>query len=96
MAIRLLKLITADEVVADITVLEDGKYRMVNSVKFVYGHEGVGMVPFLPLGDPNQPIDLLPTSIVAETDLDEEVLNAYKARFGGVVIAGGGGLKLST
>lgn len=94
--IRLLKLVTGEEVIADVTtdVANNDKLILKNPLQIGHTPQGVGMAPFCMFMKGNSlTIDVRGTVFI--TEVDSEIENAYKAQFGGIVTPGGSGLALA-
>ena len=88
MAIRLVKVITGEEVIADIE-LENGIYTLKNPVRIVMARDGMGIVPWSPFIK-EQKVTLRYDHVIFTAELDDEVYNGYNSRFGsGIILASG-------
>ena len=84
--IRLIKLITGEEVIADIYENEN-ELRLKEPVKMALTSQGIAMMPFCPFMNDNE-IKINSKNVLFITEVDEEVLNAYNSKFGsGIVLA---------
>ena len=84
--IKLVKLISGEELIADIST-EEGLTKLKNPVRLMVTHEGVGMAPFCPLSDAKE-VTVLNDHIIYTIDVDQEVRNGYNQQFGtGIVTA---------
>ena len=98
--IQITRLISGEEIVADITQKE-GKFVFKNPVRIMMTREGLGMGPISPFAKMEQTkeniIEIREEHVVWATEVDEELANAYNAQFGnGIVVASAGsGLDLS-
>lgn len=86
--IKLLKLTTSEEIIADVKLDTSNKVKLSNPVKIVLAPQGVGMVPFIsPLAKEVSEITINQDAILYTADLEDEVYNAYNSKFGsGIVI----------
>lgn len=85
MMIKLVKLITSEEIIADLEE-KDGKYKLKNPVRIVLSHDGnAAMVPFSPFlaGDS---IEVEPQNVLFQGELEQEVYNAYNSKFGSGIV----------
>jgi hypothetical protein len=91
MAIKFAKLMNDEDIVADIENAEDvSKLTFKNPARLVITHQGVGMMPMNPFMKAKS-VEIPKSYIVYTTDVDEEISNAYNAKFGsGIVLAPAG------
>ena len=88
MAIIMVKVITGEEVIADIE-LERGIYTLKNPVRVVMARDGMGIVPWSPFIK-EQKVTLRYEHVIFTAELDDEVYNGYNSKFGsGIILAGG-------
>ena len=86
MAIRMVKIISGEEVIADIEI-SSGVYTLKNPVRVVMTREGMGLAPWSPLIK-EQKIQIRYDHVMFTAELDDEVYNGYNAQFGsGIVMA---------
>jgi hypothetical protein len=86
MAVKLLKLTTGEEVVADIEAHENG-YNLKYPVRIVATREGLGMVPWSPFLK-EQKVRIPVEHVLFSAELDPEIESGYNEKFGnGIVIA---------
>jgi hypothetical protein len=84
--IKIVKLITGEDVVADIEILED-KVVMKNPQRFIMTQEGLGSIPLLPFSS-DEKISVNMNHVVLIAEPDSEVKNGYNAQHGsGIVVA---------
>lgn len=93
MAVRLVKLTTGEEFAADVSE-KDGKLVCKSAMKFVFSHEGVGMMPFLPLSKEDK-FEIDVSLVMLKVELEDEVLNAYNVRHGSGLVLPPSGLRIS-
>lgn len=95
MTIRCFKLVTGEEVIADVDVNTDGSFKLEKPALVILqqnqdGSYGVGLAPFMTYA---KNITLRDTSIVAEAELNTALENEYRRIFGsGIVMATAGSL----
>lgn len=91
MAIKFAKLLSDEDIVADVEQAEDvSKFTFKNPARLVITHQGVGMMPMNPFMK-GKSVDIPKSYVVYTTDVDDEILNAYNAKFGsGIVFAPAG------
>lgn len=83
--IKLVKLVTGEEV---LTKYETGKSQIVtlhNPVKLQLSQKGVAMIPLSPFMKENAKILISTDSVIYTVDPDEDVVNAYNQQFGGII-----------
>lgn len=90
MNIKILKLVTGEDVVANIELIEEGgekKVVMKQPQRFVMTQEGLGSIPLMPFAsDDKFTISMNHVVLIAEPDT--EVKNGYNAQHGsGIVVA---------
>ncbi len=85
--VKLLKLVTGEEIIGDIT--ETGVDLSVkNPIKIALAKEGLAMIPFCPFMK-GHTITVTKVNVVFETEIDDDLANAYKEKFGGIMLATG-------
>lgn len=87
--IKILKLISGEEIVADIEV-KDESYILKNAVTIVYQKTekglGSGLAPYMPFATGD--VDLLKHSVAAIAEPSQDMSNEYNRIFGsGIVVA---------
>ncbi len=85
MAVKLLKLITGEDIIADIKI-DGGEVTLKNPVRMLITPEGVGLGPLSPLIKEGSDIKVSANHIVFTGDVAIEVLNGYNAQFGSGII----------
>lgn len=88
MPITYLKLLDDTDVVADVseTVGDPKRITLTNAIKMVATPQGWGMMPLCPFSK-DKSFDIRKEHIMTTGDVEDELLNAYNAKFGGVIIA---------
>lgn len=92
--VKLLKLITGEELIAEVTEQENS-LELKTAVRVLFTHEGVGMVPYALLAKSDK-IVVGKNHVIFEAELDDEAKNAYNAQFGSGIVVSGANLKLVT
>lgn len=88
MAVKLLKLVSGEEIIADVEKdASDARFLVLRKpVQVALAPNGVGFAPFIPLsaetasGDPEFTIN--ESNVMVETTPIKELANEYNARFG--------------
>jgi hypothetical protein len=86
MNIKLVKLVSGEEFLSEITADSKEYLFCKNMVKFAMTPDGVAMIPFNPLIPKDDVIQLNQEHITFTTEVLEEFLNVYKQQFGGVLL----------
>lgn len=87
MTIKLIKLITGEEVIASVNVAGDD-LQLDIPVRMAITQQGIAMMPFSPFIKEGEKISINKSNILFTADVDDEVKNAYNSKFGsGIVIA---------
>jgi hypothetical protein len=94
MNIKLIKLTNGEELVGDLTV-KKGKLQIKNPAKFIISHDGIGMMPFLPLTTDKE-IEIDESLLMLTANLDPEVESGYRQKFGDGLVLPSSTLKLTT
>lgn len=85
MAVKLLKLVSGEELIADVEEYSDG-FELKKPVQVAMTPEGVAFVPFMPLAEEtengNLKVLLLKEHIMVQKTPVKELANGYSARFG--------------
>jgi hypothetical protein len=105
MNIRLLRLTTGEEVVADVTEIKLDVDGVVSTVGFelknpvrigMAGPSGeLGMVAFSPFLKATEKVVIKNEHIMFSGELDQEIYNIYNEKFGSGIVIPGAGMKLS-
>ena len=92
MAIKGLKLVTGEEVIADVENSGDNRLKLTNAVRLqvippqVSGAQpSMGFVPFPTFGEQRQSILLEPLHVAYMYDPVEDIVTNYKQTFGGII-----------
>jgi hypothetical protein len=92
MAIKGIKLVTGEEVIADVENSGDNRYKLTNSVQIrlvppqIAGSSpSMGFVPFPSFGKENQSILVEPLHVVYLYDPVEDIVSNYKSMFSGII-----------
>ncbi len=87
MAIKFAKLMNDEDIVADIedSAADATKFTFKNPARLVITHQGVGMMPMNPFMKAKS-VEIPKSYIVYTTDVDDEISNAYNAKFGGGIV----------
>jgi len=85
--IRIIKLTTGEEIVAQTTVSAGNDcHHLKNPVRVMYVETGVRMIPFCLLAKDNE-ITIQTQHIIYSVEANDELTNAYNSQFGsGIVI----------
>lgn len=89
MAIKFVQMTTEDSVIAD--VADHGESVVLkNPARLAMTNQGLGMMPYNPMIKDKE-ITIDKKFILYQANPDDEILNAYNAKFGsGLVLAGSG------
>ena len=91
MAVKYVKLITGEDVIADVTETEQG-LQLKNATKFIMTEQGLGLMPYAPFSKTNTFV-VRNEHIICSSEVDDEIYNAYNSRYGsGLVVAHGSGM----
>ena len=92
MTIKGIKLVTGEEVVADVENSGDGRFKLTNSVQLRMvppqvqgGSPSMGFVPFPPFAEQKQSILIEPLHVAYTYDPVEDIVDNYKQTFGGII-----------
>jgi len=91
--IKLLKLTTGEEVIADVEEAESNALALKNAVRLVLSQEGVGMMPFSPFTK-SDTVSIDNQHVIFAEEPDDEVKNAYNSKFGSGLVVAPAGLKI--
>ncbi len=90
--IKILKLTTGEEVIADVDKGNSG-WDLKNPVRLMISEQGVGMMPFAPFVK-SDTVCISDRHIIYLGDADDEVRNAYNAKFGSGLVVASSDLKI--
>jgi hypothetical protein len=91
MLIKVLKLVSGEEVVAEIVHHDESEIVIKNPLAIILqrgqqqGEIGIGFVPFAPYAGRSATINIRKDKIVFEFEVDDEMRNQYNTIFGGIV-----------
>lgn len=76
--VRILKMVNGDEVIAKVTSQSDTEFVVENPFVLIMGQQGMQFSPMLIMGDPEVPVTLYKSSIVANADPAKGMLQGYE------------------
>lgn len=92
MAIKGMKLVTGEEIIADVENSGDNRFKLTNPVQLrvvppqlAGGSPSMGFVPFPPFGEQKQNVLIEPLHVVYTYDPVEDIISNYKQTFGGIL-----------
>lgn len=85
MNVKLIKLVSGEEFIAEIVSVNSESFSFKNGVKLGMTEDGVAMLPFNPLIKKDYVVVLNYDHITFCIDIIEQFENAYKSNFGGIV-----------
>lgn len=96
--IKLIKLITGEDIVASVTITESQEsetlWNLENAAKLILAPDGLGMMPLAPFSKSNV-ITIRESHVVFSTEIDDDIKNVYKEKFGnGIVVTSSPSLEL--
>jgi hypothetical protein len=83
--IRLLKLVTGDDVVSDVERKSDGDYVLKNPHRLVLAREGLGSMPMCPFAK-TETYEISKQHVVWEAEPEDEIRNSYASATGCIVV----------
>ena len=87
--IKLIKLVTGEDVIAEVTEHGDRVY-LKNAIRLAVTNQGVAMMPFSPFIKEDM-FNIHTNHIIFQAEVDDEVRNAYNSKFGsGIIVAPSG------
>lgn len=93
MTVKVVKLSTGEEVIADVTVepitqeINSYFFKLKNPARLAITNQGAALMPFSPLSSDDEFV-IHSNFVIYQSNPEQEVLNAYNAQFGsGIVIA---------
>jgi hypothetical protein len=84
--VKLIKLVSGEEIMADIIQEVGTTFTVENPIRLTLSQKGVGMVPLSPFMKDSK-LTLERVNVIYTAEADEELVNAYKGQFGGIVMA---------
>lgn len=88
MNIKILKVVTGEELVADVKSDEGDSYVLKNPTQIVHSHEGVGLMNYSIFAKSKE-ITIAKDHVVWVAEVEEQMYNAYNGQYGnGIVLAG--------
>lgn len=93
--IKVVKLITGEDVVADIEYADEGRNIILKKPqRFMVTAEGVGSIPFVPFSnDEKYTVSVNHVILVADPDID--IKNGYNSQFGSGIVFPGSEIKVT-
>jgi hypothetical protein len=85
MNIKFVKLVSGEDVLADVEVKEN-EYVLKNPTRLIATREGVGLGPINPLMKEGSALTVGKEHVVYVVEPDEEVRNGFAEQFGGIVL----------
>lgn len=92
MAIIGMKLVTGEEIIADVENSGDNRYKLTNAVQLrmvppqvAGGSPSMGFVPFPAFGEQKQDVLVEPLHVVYKYVPVEDIVTNYKQTFGGII-----------
>lgn len=80
MNVKYIKLVTGEDLVSGLKE-ENDYYLLSNPTRLVISQEGMGLMPFSPFTK-SEEIKIKKDHVIFIDDLEEEIQNAYNARYG--------------
>ena len=94
MSVRYVKLNNGEDFVADVEQVTDDDLLIKVPVRFMLSPEGVAAIPYLPFCKGKE-FKIKSNLIMLMDEVDTELYNAYKEKFGTGILLSAGNLKLS-
>ena len=96
MTTKVVKLITGEELLADVTDNSDGSLVLTNPMLIMPRNDGLGMVPWplLVNYESTYSVTIYERGIICLYEPRAEVVNAYKQQTGGIITAPAGALDM--
>lgn len=92
MAIKGVKLVTGEEIVADVENSGDNRFKLTNAVQLrmvppqvAGGQPSMGFMPFPAFGEQKSTLLIEPLHVVYIYDPVEDIVTNYKQAFGGII-----------
>lgn len=94
--IKLLKLVTQEDVIADVLDENEVTYELKNPARIVLTQQGVAMIPLAPFSKQGKSISVNVQHVVYEGEPEQELYNAYNERFGSGIVVAPANMKIIT
>jgi len=89
MKIKVLKLITGEEIITQVKSEDENTVVLVEPQKFIMSQEGVGSMPLMPMSKDKE-YSILKSHVLIISEPDDDIKNVYNTKFGsGVVVPSG-------
>lgn len=86
MKIKVLKLVTGEEIITQVKSEDENTITLVEPQKFMISQEGVGSMPLMPMSKDKE-YCILKNHVVLISEPDDDIKNVYNSKFGsGVVV----------
>jgi hypothetical protein len=86
MKIKVLKLITGEEIITQLKSEDENTVVIVEPQKFIMSQEGIGSMPLMPMSKDKE-YSLSKSHVILISEPDDDIKNVYNSKFGsGVVI----------
>lgn len=92
--IKLFKLVTGEETLAEIVEENELNYVLKNLVRFIPTEDGIGIAPFAMFVKKGSVITIGKDKVVFVTDAEDGVINAYNTKYGSGLVVPPSGLQL--
>ena len=93
--IQFIKLITGEEIIADADLDETTqKWLLKNAVKLMLHQNGLAMIPISPFLKTGN-VEIKKEHIIFQGELDDEIKNAYNAKYGTGIVLPRSGLRIA-
>lgn len=84
--IKVVKLVTGEDVVADIEYIDEGKNIILKKPqRFMVTAEGVGSIPFVPFSN-DEKYTVSINHVILVADPDSDIKNGYNSQFGSGIV----------
>lgn len=84
--IRIVKLITGEEILTEIGQVTNGMVPLKNPVRIAVTNQGVGLAPFIMFSKKDKTVEISPDCIMCWADPEDELKNGYNKEFGSGII----------
>lgn len=89
MSVVVMKLVTGEDIVANVDINEDASYLMKKPARIVLTPDGAAMIAIPPFSKAKE-LTVAREHVIYMGEPDEDMLNAYNSKFGsGLVVAQG-------